>query len=971
MTDHADTLARHTVGVDEIAAAVRTHWQIGIDELHPFGGEVDTNLGVMADDGRRLVAKVGGAATATFSMQARLLAHVAGRNDALPVPGVIATIDGSHVVDVTTDGGPRPMMLVDWLPGRPLSDLQRPPIRILHELGAAAASLSSALADFTDPALERTHEWDLRRVVEVLEGNQPHVTEDRRRVVDRVLQHARGAAPSLADLPEVPTHHDLNDANVLAETGSGRRERLSGIIDPGDALLAPSVCELAIAVAYAMLRQPRPMQAADAVVHGWTSERELPEQEAALVLPLALARLAMNASTWTRRIAAGENVDYATRRSRDTWRLVEQLSAVPRRLLEVRGLLAAGHRPGPRSWPSLTLPVGAGRAVQWLDLQPSSTLWDELDEADTPLRQLVDDRVSGTPIVAHGLARLQRGEAPQAVPATHGLAVELLVPEGTEVVAPCAGRIARTGEGVTIVADDRTLVLLHGVTPTTSPGVPVAAAQSIGTVAPRPDELGPRVGIQLLDGDETDLVGLVPAVAGADLEAWACTSPDPAAPLGLDAADAPVAADAPDDVLEVRRRHFAPSQKSYFDEPPLLVRAKGVWFHGVDGRTYLDPINNVTHVGHGHPHVARAVSRQFRRLNTNSRLLYAELSRYADRLCDHLPDPLDTIFFVCTGSEANDLASRIIRTVTGRDDVLVIDGAYHGNTTTVMDLSPDRFDGPGGAGAPPTTHKVEQPNAYRGRLRGDGPEVGPGYAQDVATTVERLVDEGRAPAGFFAESLMGTGGEVVLPPGYLSSAFASVRAAGGLCVSDEVQVGFGRLGPFWGFETHGVVPDVVTMGKPMGNGFPIAAVATSREIAEAFDTGMRYFNTFGGNPVACAAGMAVLDVLEEEELPRRAQDVARHLFGGLRELADRHELIGDVRHDGLYGGVELVRDRETLEPATAEARQVCELLKAQGVLMYPNGRFDNVLKLKPPMVFEPSHADRFVEVLDDVLSQEW
>jgi 4-aminobutyrate aminotransferase-like enzyme len=333
-----------------------------------------------------------------------------------------------------------------------------------------------------------------------------------------------------------------------------------------------------------------------------------------------------------------------------------------------------------------------------------------------------------------------------------------------------------------------------------------------------------------------------------------------------------------------------------------------------------------------------------------------------------MPDPLSVCFLVCTGSEANDLALRMARAHTGRRDFIVLEGAYHGNTTTLIEVSPYKFDGPGGAGAPGHVHKVPLPDVYRGPHRGTDASVGETYARHVADTISRLRENDIEPAAFLCESLPGCAGQIVLPPGYLERAYEHVRAAGGICIADEVQVGFGRVGQcFWGFETQGVVPDIVTLGKPIGNGHPLAAVLTTPEIAASFDTGMEYFNTFGGNPVSCAIGMSVLDVIEEESLQQNALHVGEHLRERLRRIARRHPLIGDVRGLGLFIGIELVRDRGSLEPAAEEAKHVIEGMRDRGVLLSIDGPLYNVLKIKPPICFSEDDADRLADTLDEVL----
>jgi 4-aminobutyrate aminotransferase-like enzyme len=368
--------------------------------------------------------------------------------------------------------------------------------------------------------------------------------------------------------------------------------------------------------------------------------------------------------------------------------------------------------------------------------------------------------------------------------------------------------------------------------------------------------------------------------------------------------------------------------------------------------------------------VVRAAQEQLALLNTNTRYLHDNAVRYAERLAELLPQPLRVCYFLSSGSEANELALRLARARTRRDDVIVLEHAYHGNTTTLVDVSPYKFDGPAGRGRKGFVHVVPLPDDYRGAHRRGDPERGAKYARPVAAVVESLRAAGGGACAFLAETLPSVGGQVVLPPGYLAEAYRHVRAAGGVCIADEVQVGFGRLGThFWGFQTQGVVPDVVVMGKPIGNGFPLAAVVTTPEIAGAFDDGMEYFSTFGGNPVSCAAGLAVLDVLRDEGLQENARRVGEGLRCGLEGLAQRHALVGDVRGSGLFLGVELVRDRASLEPATQEASYVVNRLRDRGILCGVDGPHENVLKLRPPLVFGEADADRFVATLDDVLAE--
>jgi 4-aminobutyrate aminotransferase-like enzyme len=344
---------------------------------------------------------------------------------------------------------------------------------------------------------------------------------------------------------------------------------------------------------------------------------------------------------------------------------------------------------------------------------------------------------------------------------------------------------------------------------------------------------------------------------------------------------------------------------------------------------------------------------------------------YAERLCALLPAPLSVCYVVCSGSEANELALRLARAHTRHSDVVVVEGAYHGNTTALVEISPYKFDGPGGGGCPPHVHKVRMPDVYRGLYRRGDAEAGRLYAMELANVCDNVVGSGRAIAAFICESLLSCGGQIVLPDGYLAGAYRAVRERGGVCIADEVQVGFGRVGSaMWGFETQGVVPDIVTMGKPIGNGFPLAAVVTTPEIAASFDNGMEYFNTYGGNPVSCAAGLAVLDVMRDEKLQERALTVGAHLSRGLESLMARFSIIGDVRGLGLFLGIELVRDRVTLEPAAAQAGYVVNRMRDRGILVSTDGPLKNVIKIKPPLPFSSENADQLVDTLAAVLQED-
>ena len=413
-----------------------------------------------------------------------------------------------------------------------------------------------------------------------------------------------------------------------------------------------------------------------------------------------------------------------------------------------------------------------------------------------------------------------------------------------------------------------------------------------------------------------------------------------------------------------RDRLMGSAYRLFYENPIHVVKGEGVWLYDADGNKYLDMYNNVPHVGHCHPHVVEALTKQIRTLNTHTRYLHENVLDYAERLTEKFPDELDVAMFSCTGSEANELALRIARAYTGGTGIIVTDHAYHGNTHAIYQISTE--DVPREE-IPDFVISVPAPDTYRGAYRGD--DASERYAVHIEIAIDELRGRGVKPAAFVVDTIISSSGVVSPPPGYLKKAAEIIRAAGGLFVADEVQPGFGRTGKnFWGFEADEFAPDIATMGKPMGNGQPLAATVTRTEIIERFSQKSDYFNTFGGNPVSCAAGLAVLDVIETENLQQNALEVGQYLIDGLNDLATRHERIGNIRGSGLFLAVDLVNDRETREPATETTSRVVNGLRDRGVLTGSTGPGDNILKLRPPMVFSTENADYFLGIVDDVLT---
>lgn len=426
----------------------------------------------------------------------------------------------------------------------------------------------------------------------------------------------------------------------------------------------------------------------------------------------------------------------------------------------------------------------------------------------------------------------------------------------------------------------------------------------------------------------------------------------------------------PQVLLKLRRKHLGKSLSVAYKKPLKIVQGHRQYLIDYRDLAYLDCVNNVCHVGHCHPHVVKAATQQMALLNTNTRYLHDHIVALAEKLTATLPDLLNVVFFVNSGSEANDLAMRMARHFTGSDEILAVDAGYHGNLSSLIGFSHYKFDGPGGKGPAAWARTVPLPDGYRGPIRGHGSEAGAAYGATVASAVNDIQSEGKTLAAFFCESLPGCGGQIVLPQNYLKHAYAAVRAGGGLCIADEVQVGFGRVGEaFWGFELQGVVPDIVTMGKPFGNGHPLAALVTTAEIAKKFANGMEYFNTFGGNPVSCAVGLAVMETIENEGLQEKAAALGRFLLKEFGELQAMYPQIGEVRGSGFFLGLEMVVDPETREPDASLATQIVNRMRDKSILLSTDGPDHNVIKFKPPMSFHKANAMFLVNTLTETLQE--
>ena len=946
-----------------------------------------------------------------------------------PFPGVIETREGETITSIAApDGTAHMVRLLTWVPGEPLARVRPHDAGLLRNLGCYFGLLDRALDDFDHPGAHRDFLWDLQNATRVAADYGPEIEDAGLRAVverfaERLDAHKFAGA---GDVRKRVIHNDGNDYNVLVEQRSCRPNRVSGVVDFGDMVHTYLVGEVAIAAAYAVLGKVDPLAAVAQVVAGYHGVHPLTERELEFVFPLMCMRLVMSVSIAAHRHRRGPDNEYLTISQRPATATLHRLDQINPRLAHYTIRQACGMTPCPlsrevTSW--IDRHATDARPVVDADLTDPGVVVLDLSVGSTdPAAEATSADARGRPysvedapawtaaifgkmrengarvaigrydeprrIYTSGQFDIESDELPER--RTVHLGIDLFMEAGTPVCAPLGGKVHSVALNGDELDYGPTVILAHRAGPDgpvfhtlyghlgqdlpeyLEPGRPVEAGETVGTIGPYPVNGGwpPHLHFQLIC-DTLDETGNFPGVAApGQREVWRSLCPDPSRLLGIPSGPGAAHERPSDEILAVRERHLGPSLSLSYAQPLKIVRGHMQFLYDDVGHAYLDGVNNVCHVGHCHPRVVAAGQRQMAVLNTNTRYLHGTLATYVERLLETLPEPLQVCYLVCSGSEANELALRLARTHTARSGVVTVDGAYHGNTQGLVDVSPYKSDGPGGAGLPVGVCKVPMPDTYRGQHRGFSATSGLRYAEYLDQAIAQLGQRGHGFAAFICESLLGCGGQIVLPPGFLREAWERVRKAGGLCIADEVQVGFGRVGThFWGFETQEVVPDIVTLGKPIGNGHPLAAVITTREIAESFDHGMEYFNTFGGNPVSCAIGLAVLDVIRDEQLQGHALAVGERLAGGLRELMQRYPLVGDVRGMGLFLGIELVLDRKTLEPAPRQAAYVVERLKDHGILLSTDGPLHNVLKIKPPLAFDAADADRLTGTLDKVLAE--
>lgn len=944
-----------------------------------------------------------------LDFQQKLLQFVESNGQDLIAPKVIKDIQGHTISEVTDNyGNLRKARLLSWVSGRVWSSVNPQLNDLRYSLGEQCGLLTKALQGFDHPEAHREFVWDIAQGHWTKAHNSLFKDEESE-IITYFQNQFEDLNEAYSRLRKSVVHNDANDNNVIVSSEL-INPKVQAAIDYGDAIHTQIINDVAIACAYAIMNHNDPLEAALPIVNGYHAAFPLQEEELVHLYHAIAMRLVISVTKSAINKIEEPNNKYLLISEEPAWDVLKKWRHISADYAHYSFRAACGFTPHPDqnqfdTWAknkrfelSELFPTINRSEIQYLDLSVSSKWighqqeFNDLDLFQFKINKLQrnhpDRTIAGgylePRVIYTSDAYYKRGNYGKEHRTIH-LGVDFWLPAQTPVHA------LFDGEVVTAVNDagDKEyggLIILKHTTETITfytlyghNTVDSVLKHKVGDVIKKGEkisELGhypengnwaPHLHFQIMLSMLDYNIDFPGVAYFRQINVWKSLCPDPNVLFKMQNLQ-PRQDLSNDELINYRKRHLGKSLSLQYKVPIKMVRGAGQYLVDQFGNHYLDTVNNVAHVGHEHPNVVKAGQEQMALINTNSRYLHENINALAEALVETLPPELNVLHFVNSGSEANELAIRMVKANTGERDIIASEIGYHGNANMCIDISSYKFDGKGGSGAPEHTQIFPLPDVFRGKYRGN--DASEKYADEVKQCITNIQNKGRGVGAFIIEPIISCGGQIELPEGFLSKAYLYVRAAGGLCISDEVQVGCGRMGKtFWGFQLHDVVPDIVTIGKPLGNGHPLAAVACTQEVADKFANGMEYFNTFGGNPVSCAIGVEVLKTVKNEKLQEKALEVGTFLKAELNALSKNFSIIGDVRGQGLFLGFELVDSN--MNPLPEQADYLANRMKDYGILMSTDGHDYNVLKIKPPLVFTMDNAKELLFYLHKIFAEDF
>lgn len=977
----------------------------------PLPGELDFNFRIKVENGEGFILKISrpDEDEEYLDFQQQLLLYIKANDKKLLAPQVVPDVNNKCISEITDDfGNIRMVRLLTWVSGRIWSQVNPQLDSLRYSLGQKCGLLTQSLQGFDHSKAEREFVWDITQSLWTKEHIQLFDGEEKE-IISYFQHKFEAGQETYSRLRRSVVHNDANDNNVIVSSDL-INPSVKAAIDYGDAIHTQIINDVAISCAYAIMNHADPLAASLPLVQGYNSCFELEEEDLEhLYIAIAMRLVISVTKSAINKIEEPDN-QYLLISEKPAWEVLRKWHLVDEEFALISFKECCKYKVHPNEesflkwanknhfkladlFPTINLDT-----VQNLNLSVGST-WlgqpHEIDEIDyfqfkisALQKQFPEQIIAGgylEPRAVYTTAKYDKIGNSGSESRTIHLGVDFWLQAGTPVHA------LLNGEVVTAVNDQGDkeygglIILKHAVADFEffslyghlsiasiehyNVGAQINKGDCIGYLGNYPENgnwpphLHFQIMLSLLEYKDD-----FPGVAYYNqIDVWRAICPNPNLLFKIRELDL-TNSSKNEDLISYRKQHLGKSLNLHYKKPIHIVRGAGQYLLDQNGRKYLDTVNNVAHVGHEYPSVVKVGQDQMATLNTNSRYLHNNIKVFAQELLSTLPSELSVVHFVNSGSEANELAIRMVRANTGQRDIIASEVGYHGNSNMCVDISSYKFDSAGGTGAPEHTHIFPLPDAFRGKYRGDN--TGDRYALEVQQLIEAIQSIDRGVGAFIIEPIISCGGQIVLPDGFLAKAYEYVRAAGGLCISDEVQVGCGRLGKsFWGFQLHNVIPDIVTIGKPIGNGHPLAAIACTNEVAEKFANGMEYFNTFGGNPVSCGIGTEVLRTIKRENLQANALSIGEFLKSELHKLSAEYPIIGDVRGEGLFLGIELV-DAE-MQPLAEQTDYLANRMKDHGILMSTDGPDHNVLKIKPPLVFSEENTSELIFYLRKIFAEDF
>ena len=855
-------------------------------------------------------------------------------------------------------------------------------------LGKLLALQSNQLQSFIKNQAIRSFEWDpsdirwTKKFINLFKGANKNI------IKNTIDEHEKFVFKNIKNLKHAVTHGDPNDYNIVV-----KKEKIIGFIDFGDSIYAPVINDLAISLSYALMGNNNLYKSLQNIVGTYNEFYKLSDQDIYSLLALIKSRLVITLVMAAKQRKKYPDNKYLSISENNAWGLIYKLDKVD------PYFFIAVIRDICNSEPILNF----SKKIQLFKSQQFGNLFDfdlnnvnkkivnfdkssfllKTNPSNKKLDNLVEKFLKKN--IGIGLYKEKR----KVYKSNHyisslnplkrrdvHLGIDIFVEENTPIKSPLNGKVIilhnnnfKYDYGPTVILEHKInnyfFFTLYGHL-----SKKCLKKLKVGQIVKKGEWIG-EIGDYKINGNwpphlhfqiMTSLLNEVDNFPGVGeeylLKIWEQISPDPNIILQIPESFFSNKVQK-EKILLKRKKNIARNLSISYQDPLHMLEAKGQFFYDEQGRRYLDCVNNISHVGHSNKFVHEALVSQNLKLNTNTRYLYNIINEYSDRLLKTFPKKLNKIFFVCTGSEANDLALRIAKNYTKAKNVLVMNNAYHGHTNSLIDLSPYKFNSKGGEGKKDYVHVLRMPDEIRGKWTNKNYKWVNKYIDEAEDVISKTFNKKNSLSSFFFESILGCGGQIELPKGYLKNIFKLVRKKNALCIADEVQTGFGRVGSnFWAFQEHGIVPDIVTLGKPMGNGHPIAAVVTTKKIADTFNNGMEYFNSFGGNPVSCAVGNAVLDVIEKDNLQKNSKVVGDYFIKKLTQIQKKFpDYISKISGKGLFIGIDFICNGDFLLPDAKLATKLINSLRLKGILLSTDGPFNNVIKIKPPLVFNKDNVD--------------